>query len=198
MFKFSLGSFGAFPIFGNLVSRKEVVVERNGPKFGPQRQVFRAYRVLFTVNLTVQRSVWGQSVHFHFWRPWIYFWLKYSGIFVVPSVQRTGILSRKWLGRASRPLGFLFSSYYTAILYPTYFEIQRSFVIWVSLNLTFQDQRLKLLVWLHLSWLPCVSDQYIDLCDHFLRYEGFFNVVNTPNKHTKWQQNLRFKYKFVL
>ncbi len=35
LFKFSLGSFGAFPIFDDLVSRKRLVVEQNGPKFGP-------------------------------------------------------------------------------------------------------------------------------------------------------------------
>ena len=30
MFKFSLGSFGAFQIFADLVSRKRLIVERNG------------------------------------------------------------------------------------------------------------------------------------------------------------------------
>ncbi len=34
-FKFSLGSFGAFPIFDNFLSRKWLVVGGNGPKFGP-------------------------------------------------------------------------------------------------------------------------------------------------------------------
>ena len=37
--KFSLGSFGAFPFFDDLVSRKLLVVERDGPKFGPLGQV---------------------------------------------------------------------------------------------------------------------------------------------------------------
>ncbi len=31
--KFSLGSFGAFLFFDDLVSQKRLVVERNGPKF---------------------------------------------------------------------------------------------------------------------------------------------------------------------
>ena len=35
VFKLSLGSFGAFPFFDDLVSRKWLVVERNGAKFGP-------------------------------------------------------------------------------------------------------------------------------------------------------------------
>ena len=39
MFKFSLGSLGAFPILAHLVhavSQKRQIVERNGPKFGTQ------------------------------------------------------------------------------------------------------------------------------------------------------------------
>ncbi len=35
VFKFTLGSFGTFPFLDDLVSRKRLVVERNGPKFGP-------------------------------------------------------------------------------------------------------------------------------------------------------------------
>ncbi len=34
--KVILGSLGAFPIFGNFVSRKRLVVEPNGVKFGPR------------------------------------------------------------------------------------------------------------------------------------------------------------------
>ena len=34
MFKFTLGPFGAFLIFADLVSRKRLIVERNGHKFG--------------------------------------------------------------------------------------------------------------------------------------------------------------------
>ena len=34
--KVILGSFGAFPIFEKPVSRKRLVVERKGVKFGPQ------------------------------------------------------------------------------------------------------------------------------------------------------------------
>ena len=51
------------------------------PKFQPQRQVFRANRVLITVKCS--RSVWGHLVHFHFWRPCVYFWLKFSAIVVL-------------------------------------------------------------------------------------------------------------------
>ncbi len=36
VFKFGLGSLGAFPIFDDLVSWKRPVIERNRPKFGPQ------------------------------------------------------------------------------------------------------------------------------------------------------------------
>ncbi len=53
MFKFSLGSFSAFPIFTDLVhvvSRKRLIVEWNGPKFGSQGWVFSVYRVLLTVK----------------------------------------------------------------------------------------------------------------------------------------------------
>ncbi len=43
-----------------------------------------------------------------FWRPCIYFWLKYWGIFVLLSWNITGILlTSKWPSRASRPLGLL-------------------------------------------------------------------------------------------
>ncbi len=39
MSTFSFGSFGAFPVFADLVhvvSRKRLIVEPNGPNFGPQ------------------------------------------------------------------------------------------------------------------------------------------------------------------
>ncbi len=62
LFKTSLMSFCAFPICANLVSRKRLVVERNGPKFGPQGYILGIYRVLLTINCS--RSVWGHSVHF--------------------------------------------------------------------------------------------------------------------------------------
>ncbi len=45
---FSMGSFGAFPIFADLVdvvSRKGLIVERNGRKFGPQGYVTSVYIV---------------------------------------------------------------------------------------------------------------------------------------------------------
>ena len=60
MFKVSLGSFDAFPIFGDLVSRKRLIVERNGRKFGPRGP----YKVVLTVKCS--RSVWGHSVHIRF------------------------------------------------------------------------------------------------------------------------------------
>ncbi len=44
--KLNLGSFGAFPNFSDLVSRKQLIIERNEPQFGPLWQVFSAYRVL--------------------------------------------------------------------------------------------------------------------------------------------------------
>ena len=53
MFKFSLRSFGAFTIFGNLihvVSRKRLIVERNGAKFRPQGQEFSVYGLLLKIQ----------------------------------------------------------------------------------------------------------------------------------------------------
>ncbi len=50
MIKVILRSFGAFPIFDNLVSRKWLAAERNGMKFGPQEGVFSVYRVLSIVK----------------------------------------------------------------------------------------------------------------------------------------------------
>ena len=64
MFKFSLGSSGAFPIIDDLVSHKRLVVEQNRPKIGPQAYVFSVYGVLLTVKCS--NSVWGHSVHFRF------------------------------------------------------------------------------------------------------------------------------------
>ena len=58
MFKFSLGSFGAFLIFANLahvVSRKRLILERNRSKFERQEYVSSLYKVL----LTVKCSFWG-------------------------------------------------------------------------------------------------------------------------------------------
>ncbi len=65
--KFSLGSFGAFPIFTDLmhvVSWKWLIAERNGQKFGPQRKIFRACRVILTVKCS--SSSWSHSVHLRF------------------------------------------------------------------------------------------------------------------------------------
>ncbi len=49
VFKVILRSFNALPIFDNLVSRKRLVVERIGVKFGLRGQVFSAYKVPLTV-----------------------------------------------------------------------------------------------------------------------------------------------------
>ena len=60
MFNFSSGSFGACPIFDDLVSRNRLVVERN-------RLTMANYivcRVLLTVKCS--SSVSGHSVHFQF------------------------------------------------------------------------------------------------------------------------------------
>ena len=69
MVKVILGSFGAFPIIDNLISRKWLVVERNGVKFGPRGWVFNVHRVLLTLKWL--RSFWGHSVHSDFRQPCI-------------------------------------------------------------------------------------------------------------------------------
>ncbi len=60
-----LGSFGAFPIFENLVSRKQLLIERNRVKFGPQGWEFSVYRIL--VKLNASDNSGGHSVYFWFW-----------------------------------------------------------------------------------------------------------------------------------
>ena len=60
----SLWPFGAFPIFGQLVSWKKLFGEWNGPKFGPQWWVFSVYKVHSPVECS--SSVWGYSMHFRF------------------------------------------------------------------------------------------------------------------------------------
>ena len=49
-FKVILGSLGAFPIFEKPISRKRLVVEWSGVKFGSQDWVFSVYRVLLTLK----------------------------------------------------------------------------------------------------------------------------------------------------
>ncbi len=54
VFKVSLGSFGAipiFPIFGNLLSQKWPAVERKWPQFGPRRQVLTVCRVPWLLSV---------------------------------------------------------------------------------------------------------------------------------------------------
>ena len=50
LFKFSLGSFGAFLKLDDYVSRKRLVVEQNGPKVGPHGYVYSVYRVILSLK----------------------------------------------------------------------------------------------------------------------------------------------------
>ncbi len=43
-----MGLFGAFRIFDNFITRKQLFVEQNEPNFGPQRQVSNVYGSLLT------------------------------------------------------------------------------------------------------------------------------------------------------
>ncbi len=57
-----LGSFGAFPIFANLVhvvSRKWLIVGQNGPKFGPQGKYLVYIEYLSLLSVQVQFGVIG-------------------------------------------------------------------------------------------------------------------------------------------
>ena len=56
--KFSLLSFGAFPIFDNLVTPKRLVVEPNGLNFGP-RGVF--FQIIHKFRVPLSLSVQGHS-----------------------------------------------------------------------------------------------------------------------------------------
>ncbi len=63
-----LGSFGAFPIFlVHVVSQKRLIVECNGPKFGPRGLLFSVYRVLLTDKCS--SSVWVIRCISYFRRP---------------------------------------------------------------------------------------------------------------------------------
>ena len=67
-------------------------------------------RQLYFWLLSVQDQFGVIRCIFSFWHPCIYFWLKYSGIFVLLSLYVTGILlTSKWPRRSSRPLGLLFT-----------------------------------------------------------------------------------------
>ncbi len=68
-------SFGAFEIFGNLVSRKRMVVERNGLKFGPQGKV-----------ISCSRSSSGHSVYSS----------PFSFLFIYFSISTTLYLKNVW------------------------------------------------------------------------------------------------------
>ncbi len=62
--KVILGSFGAFPILEKPVSRKRLVIERNGVKFGHRRWVFSVYRILVKLNASFNSG--GHSVYLRF------------------------------------------------------------------------------------------------------------------------------------
>ncbi len=49
MLKVTLGSLGAFQIFENLVSRRQVIIHRNGT-FGHRTRVLSVYRILVKLN----------------------------------------------------------------------------------------------------------------------------------------------------
>ncbi len=57
--------------------------------------------------LSVQGQFWVIRYISSFWWPCIYFWLKYSGIFVLSWNVIGILLTSKWPSRASRPLGLL-------------------------------------------------------------------------------------------
>ena len=60
MFKFSLGSFAAFPILADLlhvVSHKWLFVERNGLKFGLHGLVLSVYRAFYPLSFQFQFGV---------------------------------------------------------------------------------------------------------------------------------------------
>ncbi len=50
-----LGSFGAFPIFGYFVSWKEIVMNRNGVRFGSREHQYNIYRGTFVPPVSVYR-----------------------------------------------------------------------------------------------------------------------------------------------
>ncbi len=56
-------SFGAFSIFAPPISRKAVVVERNGPNFQPQRCLVPAE---YLSSLSDQGQFGGHSMYFQF------------------------------------------------------------------------------------------------------------------------------------
>ncbi len=91
MFKFTLGSFRAFSIYGRPYISKTRVCRAKWTKIGPQREVFCACRVLIIVMCSM--SVWGHSVHFQFLATlYLLLTFEYSGIFVLVRLYITGIL----------------------------------------------------------------------------------------------------------
>ena len=101
------GVIRCIPIFNDLLSQKRLVLERNGPKFGPQRQLYSIPRVRLTVKCSC--SVWGHLLHFRFLTT---LYLHLTSMFkdictetmVVNWYCTDILLSNKWPSRASRPL----------------------------------------------------------------------------------------------
>ena len=108
MFKFSLGSFGAFPIFGGPYVSKSSGHGAKWSKRSASEVVFSACRMLIIIKCS--RSVLVIQCISDFWRPCIYLWLKYAGFFVLLSLYITAILlTSKWPSRTSKSLGLLFA-----------------------------------------------------------------------------------------
>ncbi len=98
-----------------------------------------AYRVLSLLSVQCQFGV--IRCISSFWRLCIYFWFKYSGIFVLPSLYLTGIrISTNWLSRASRPLlGLLFAPvqcgfYMLSRRFSVYYKVSTSIILRQSLH----------------------------------------------------------------
>ena len=109
MLKFSLGSFGAFPIFG-----WPYISKTSGRRAECTKILGLRGRSLVPTEYLSLLSVHCQfgviPCISYFWRPCFFFSLKYSGIFVRLSLYVAGILlTSKWPSRVSKPLGLLFS-----------------------------------------------------------------------------------------
>ena len=81
MFKFTLGSYGAFVIFRDFVFRKAVAVERNGPKF--ESFVHTEYLSLLSVQGHSVRSQCLTTLYPH---------LKFLRLFLLLNLYLTGTL----------------------------------------------------------------------------------------------------------
>ncbi len=144
--------------------------------------------------------VWGYLVHFQFWRPGVYFWLKFWAVlFVLPPVRlylTDILLSSKWSSTASRPLGLLLDmrTGWRPYNYPDIFEVKSTRVttsyaqeaqVFPHLSVQqdiFEDPMFRKVHWLtQMTWH--VQDQksprsYL-ICSqgpnsHPFRYDGLF------------------------